>query len=227
MKGKKSKQKIYETAKRLFLEEGYLIGNRRIATEANVSLGLIAYHFSSKRNIAVAILKEDYTILSAHLKNYLTPDQDILLYVLCFTNMTLRIREHDYKMARFTTEIMKDDILEASIYDGNQKHEYAALMELMEEDIAYEKKLKLALGTIFGVQRALQWNINDGMDLSYQDYFEYMVKTYSFALDLNYGKPKIKEIVKKSNTIVDEVFKDYGHLLDTSRYLYGQVEIEK
>ena len=91
----------------------------------------------------------------------------------------------------------------------------------MEEDIPYEKKLKLALGTIFGVQRALQWNINDGMDLSYQDYFEYMVKTYSFALDLNYEKPKIKEIVKKSNTIVDEVFKDYSHLLDTSRYLYG------
>ena len=54
-----------------------------------------------------------------------------------------------------------------------------------------------------------------------------MVKTYSFALDLNYEKPKIKEIVKKSNTIVDEVFKAYRHLLDTSRYLYGQVEIEK
>lgn len=226
MKGKKSKQKIYETAKRLFLEEGYLIGNRRIATEANVSLGLIAYHFNSKRNIAIAILKEDYTILSAHLKNYLTPGQDILLYVLSFTNMTLRIREKDYKMARFTTEIMRDDILEASIYDGNQKYEYAALMELMQDNMPYEKKLKLALGTVFGVQRALQWNINDGMDLSYQEYFEYMVKTYCFALDLNFSKNKIKEIVKKSNAIVDEVFREYSHLLDTSKYLYGQVEIE-
>lgn len=226
MKGKKSKQKIYETAKRLFLEEGYLIGNRRIATEANVSLGLIAYHFNSKRNIAIAILKEDYTILSAHLKNYLTPGQDILLYVLSFTNMTLRIREKDYKMARFTTEIMRDDILEASIYDGNQKYEYAALMELMQDDMPYEKKLKLALGTVFGVQRALQWNINDGMDLSYQEYFEYMVKTYCFALDLNFSKDKIKEIVKKSNAIVDAVFREYSHLLDTSKYLYGQVEIE-
>ena len=54
-----------------------------------------------------------------------------------------------------------------------------------------------------------------------------MVKTYSFALDLNYGKQKIKEIVKKSNAIVDKVFRDYSHLLDTSKYLYGQVEIEE
>lgn len=223
MKEKKSKQKIYETAKKLFLEEGYIVSNRRIAAEANVSLGLIAYHFNNKGNIAIAILKEDYTILSAHLKNFLTPEQDILLYILSFTNMTLRIRESDYKMARFTSEIMRDDILEQSIYEGNQRHEHAALIKLMTADMPDDKKLKLVLGTVYGVQRSLQWNINDGLDFSYEAYFEYMVKTYIFSLDLPYDKEKIKTIISESNAIVDQVFKNYRHLLKTENYLYGQI----
>lgn len=220
MKNASNQQRLYETAKRLFLEEGYSVGNRRIAAEASVSLGLLPYHFGSKRNVAIAILKEDYTILSAHLKNYIRPEEDILLYILCFTSMTLKIREQDPKMARFTTEIMRDDVLEASVHAGNQIREYMALIKLMQDQRDPHKNLCIVLGTVFGIQRSLQWNINAGLNFDYDEYFEYMVHAYIFALRLPPEDALITKLTQDARRITDQVFKAYPHLLRTETYLY-------
>lgn len=45
-----TKQKIYETAKRLYIEHGYFnISNKRLSEESGINQGLITYYFKSKK----------------------------------------------------------------------------------------------------------------------------------------------------------------------------------
>lgn len=221
MDKKKAKQTIYETAKRLFIEEGYEVGSRRIASEAGVSQALITYHFGSKRNIAIQVLKQDFQIQAGYLKYFSDPGEDPLFFILNFQNMTLRIREHDARMARFLTGVMKEDLIEASIYEGNHEDIYTALVEAMPDNNGYgfEKNFKLVVGTIYAVQRSLQWKINDGFDLTYGEFFEYVVRSYIFALQLNYSESEIALLVTRSNAVVDRLFERYPALLNADTYL--------
>ena len=85
---KKAKQIIYETAKRLFFEKGYEVGSRQIAKEAGVSQALITYHFGSKRNIGIQVLKEDYQVQASYLKYFVDPTEEPLFFIINFQNMT-------------------------------------------------------------------------------------------------------------------------------------------
>ena len=89
------KQKIYETAKRLFFEEGYEVGLRYIAEAADVPQDLIIHYFKSKKNLAIEVYKEDHQILSTYLKYVIDPDQDIFLYIISFENLAMRITNNN------------------------------------------------------------------------------------------------------------------------------------
>ncbi|WP_026393926.1 TetR/AcrR family transcriptional regulator [Acetobacterium malicum] len=221
---KKTKQLIYETAKRLFIEKGYEVGSRELAKEAGVSQSLILYYFGSKRNIGIQVLKEDYQILSTYLKYIVDPKENPLLFILTFTNMNLRLRENDPKMARFITGVMKEDLLEQSIYEGNQQEVFIPLVTAMPDNgYSFEKKFKLAIGCIFGVQRSLQWKINDGLDITYGESFDYIVRTFLFALHLIYTESEIHKLIETSNRLVDDLFTKYPKLLNTNTYLLNEI----
>ncbi|WP_417088335.1 helix-turn-helix domain-containing protein [Eubacterium maltosivorans] len=220
---KKAKQIIYETAKRLFFEKGYEVGSRQIAKEAGVSQALITYHFGSKRNIGIQVLKEDYQVQASYLKYFVDPKEEPLFFIINFQNMTMRIREHDPRMASFITGVMKEDLLEESIYEGNQAEIFEALVcEMPANGYSFEKNYKLALGTIFGIQRSLQWKINQGFDLTYAECFDYVVRSFNFALNLNFTEADIQDMIERSNRMVDQLFERYPQLLDTDQYLVVQ-----
>lgn len=220
---KKAKQMIYETAKRLFFDEGYTVGSRRIAKEAGISQALLTYHFGSKKNIGIQVLKEDYQIQAAYLKYFSDPKADPLFFILNFQNMNFHIRNSDPRMAQFMTDAMNEDLLEASIYDGNQKEIFEVLVRNMPGD--FEKNLHLALGTIFGIQRALQRDINNGLPLSYAEYFDYSVRSFNFALKLNLTEDQILAIIAHSNVLVSRLFERYPQLLNVDSYLLNRPEI--
>lgn len=52
------KQKIYETAKRLFFEDGYEVGLRYIAEAADVPQDLIIEYFKSKKTLPSKSIKK-------------------------------------------------------------------------------------------------------------------------------------------------------------------------
>ncbi|MDK2962318.1 MAG: hypothetical protein PWP20_1444, partial [Eubacteriaceae bacterium] len=144
------KQKIYETAKRLFFEDGYEVGLRYIAEAADVPQDLIIEYFKSKKNLAIEVYKEDHQILSTYLKYVIDPDQDIFLYIISFENLAMRIRQNNPQKEQFLLATKNDDIdLEASL-ETNLSDRYAQLLKQMKPNgMSFEKNFRLFMSLIF------------------------------------------------------------------------------
>ena len=216
-----TKQKIYETAKRLYIEHGYFnISNKRLSEESGINQGLITYYFKSKKNIALAVLTEDYYILSGYLKYFITPEDDPLIYIVTFMNVTFQIRKHDPKARRFISDVMQEDMLEEFAFI-NQKTEY---LKLFKKSNCSSKnpatQLKLVLATVYGTQRTIQRLINESIELSYDEYFRYMIEILLFALRLPVTQDTVDTLIHKSDQATKQLFETYPHLLNEADYLY-------
>ncbi|WP_195269788.1 TetR/AcrR family transcriptional regulator [Eubacterium sp. 1001713B170207_170306_E7] len=216
-----TKQKIYETAKRLYIEHGYFnISNKRLSEESGINQGLITYYFKSKKNIALSVLTEDYYILSGYLKYFITPEDDPLIYIVTFMNVTFQIRKHDPKARRFISDVMQEDLLEEFAL-VNQKEEYLTLLKKSKGSSENpDTQLKLVLATVYGTQRTIQRLINENLELSYDDYFRYMIEVLLFALNLPEKPDMLDTLIRKSNSATKQLFDTYPHLLNEADYLY-------
>ena len=216
-----TKQKIYETAKRLYIEHGYFnISNKRLSEESGINQGLITYYFKSKKNIALAVLTEDYYILSGYLKYFMTPEDDPLMYIVTFMNVTFQIWKHDPKARRFISDVMQEDLLEEFAF-VNQKEEYLKLLKKNSSTTENpETQLKLVMATVYGTQRTIQRLINESMELSYDEYFRYMIEILLFALHLPDKSDMVDTLIHKSDQATKQLFKTHPHLLNESDYLY-------
>ncbi|MEG0376951.1 MAG: TetR/AcrR family transcriptional regulator [Eubacterium sp.] len=216
-----AKQKIYETAKKLYIEYGYFnISNKRLAEESSVNQGLITYYFKSKRNIALAVLSEDYHILSGYLKYFITPEENPLIYIMSFMHATFRIRKNDPKARQFISDVMQEDLLEEfALLD--QKQDYIKLLKRVgTSEAILEKRLRMVLATVYGTQRTMQRLINENGELDYDEYFRYMVELLLFALGQPYDQEEVDRIVEKCAGATNELFEKYPQLLNESLYLY-------
>lgn len=107
-----TRDKIYNTAKRLYLENGYAnTPNTMIAKEAGVNLGLVTYYFKTKDLIASDMLNNNYETLYSHLLKYLPPD-DELLQLITFFKLHFKLAGIDPHYDRFIYEMNKFDLLE-------------------------------------------------------------------------------------------------------------------
>ncbi len=60
-KQENKKEEILKVSREFFIEQGYeKTSMRQIAAAADVSLGLVAYHFKTKRDIALEIVQRMY-----------------------------------------------------------------------------------------------------------------------------------------------------------------------
>jgi AcrR family transcriptional regulator len=72
---------LYKVAKDLFLREGYKKTTiRKIAEHTGISIGLVIYHFSAKRHIAVKIILEQFRMLQDIVREYVNLHEDPMLY---------------------------------------------------------------------------------------------------------------------------------------------------
>ncbi len=217
----KTKQKIYEAAKKLFLENGYTaVTNKQIADMADVTHGLIRYYFKDKKNIAVTILKENYQIISNYLRNFIDSSADPFLFFITIDNLLDQIKNKDEKLCRFLFEISHEYLID-NIYTGNPKNDILALIKKMripEEDI--EKEFRVFLAIFDGVGKAIQNEIYHGLNFTYKEYFEKMVHLFVFLLDFKWDESIIQDYILRSNEVCEQFFKKYPHLIDTKNYLY-------
>lgn len=71
MEEKKSREKIYATAKQVFYEEGYIKGTiKKIAERAQVPQGLVTYYFKTKDNLVASLLKDFYRSIQARVDSH-------------------------------------------------------------------------------------------------------------------------------------------------------------
>ena len=128
-------QKLYTIAKRLFLKNGYKKTTiRKIAEEAGTSIGLVIYHFSAKRQIAVKIILEQFRTLQAIVKKHVDLNSQPMLYTAVLIRLNRYVWWSCYR--DFYIETLDSDIYTEAIEQSGMRTsiELVKALNLSKED---------------------------------------------------------------------------------------------
>ncbi|WKY47390.1 TetR/AcrR family transcriptional regulator [Eubacteriaceae bacterium ES3] len=215
-----TKQKIYDMAKRLFYKEGYQVSFPSIAKELGISQGLITYHFKTKRNLAIAIFKEDYEILSSHLKTVVNIDEDIFLFIISFYYLNDQILQKNPDKMRFLIDTNNENISIEAIYASDFKHIYEKLIEKMvPNELNADDNLTLFLTTTYSVYDSILQKISSGLNISKEYFFAYTIDLMFHCLGLEKDPQRTQRLIAQAKDRVDLLFKNHPELLDVYQYL--------
>ncbi|MDI3535919.1 MAG: hypothetical protein PWR12_1872 [Eubacteriaceae bacterium] len=215
-----TRQKIYDAAKKLFYKEGYQVSFPRIAKELGISQGLITYHYKSKRNLAIAIFKEDYEILSSRLKSVVSTEDDIFLFIVCFYYLNDQILLKNPDKMRFIIDTNDENISIEAIYASDYKNIYEKLIKKMTPNqLGAEDNLTLFLTTTYSVYGAVLQKINDGLNLSPDFFFAYTIDLMFHCLGLPNDAQRTQSLITQAKERVGLLFEQHPELLDIYQYL--------
>lgn len=223
-----TKQKIYEAAKKLFIQEGFGVSSRKIASQAGVNLGLITYYFKSKNNIALMIMKETYEIIGAHLKYVISPDDNLLLYLITYLNICY----HSYQCENghlFFTQMFEEDLIEESIFVGNnQTALYQRLVDtyMGGNGSSPQKNFFLFQSVLQGSVRNLVRRAQVMPEITYDDIFIYTIRGFFWGLGLPCTDSAVNDLKTRSDKAAEAVIQKYPHLLDPGVFLFQEDTIK-
>ena len=110
-KQENKKEEILKVSREFFIEQGYeKTSMRQIAAAADVSLGLVAYHFKTKRDIALEIVQRMYHRFAAFAKMYVSRHKKPILYSGLLVNLKYMVFSSE-KYEAFYRDILRNDIL--------------------------------------------------------------------------------------------------------------------
>lgn len=219
-----TKQQIYQTAKRLFFEEGYRVGSRKIASEAGANQGLITYYFKNKENIAMMVLREIYELIAIHLRYFVDPQKETLLYIISFINTMTQILYTDVRYQRFIQEISDANLLQKSIiYKDNQTKLYQSLITkyIPESKDPYRDYLIL-LSFVFGTFRNVLPYFQVAKESDIDQILEINIKCFYAGLNLPNDADAIQNTLNRSNQIVSSMFRQYPALTNLDSWIFQE-----
>ena len=119
------KKEILDVAEELFLSEGYENASmRKIAQRAGISIGLVAYHYKSKRELALVVVGTIFQKLVLLAKQAVSQKEDPLLYSAVLIRLDNAFFAQK-KYSLFYQDILKEDILtDVIIETGNETSFY-------------------------------------------------------------------------------------------------------
>ena len=199
--------------------DSYEVTNKQIADEANVTHGLIRYYFQNKKNIALTVLKENYELVSSYLEELLDPMKDPFLFYITMDNLLNRIKYSDEKLRNFLIDITRERI-EFDPNSLNQKFNRALIQMMGDNKENLEKKYRTFVAITYGASQHLQVEMQNGLDLSFDEFFETMVHLYVFTLDYKWSEEKIQNYINRSKELSQKVMSAHPQLRDTKNYLY-------
>jgi AcrR family transcriptional regulator len=218
-----TRDKIYNTAKRLYLENGYEnTPNTLIAKEAGVNLGLVTYYFKTKDIIASDMLNNNYETLYSHLLKYL-PTDDELLQLITFFKLHFKLTEIDAHYDRFIYEMNKFDLLEKATRDGNLYELYKTLVKQNKQIKTADKELlcDCAVAASFGVIRALTMKqYEKEIPLTKEELFDLCINQMFYSLKFDYNSLFLKSLLSSANCTIDRLLEEYPQLKEVKNYLY-------
>lgn len=218
-----TRDKIYNTAKRLYLENGYAnTPNTMIAKEAGVNLGLVTYYFKTKDIIASDMLNYNYETLYSHLLKYL-PTDDELLQLITFFKLHFKLTGIDPHYDRFIYEMNKFDLLEKATRDGNLYELYKTLVAQNNQIASSDKGLTLdcAVTASFGVIRALTMKqYEKEIQISKEEIFDLCINQMFYSLKIDSNHLLIKSLISSANYTIDRLLEEYPQLTQVKNYLY-------
>lgn len=135
MKKKETIETLYEVAKTFFLNDGYKKTTiRKIADHMGISIGLVIYHFSAKKHIAIKIILEQFRMLQQIILEYVDLKKDPMLY----TAVLIRLNRYVWSswFRDFYLETLYSDIYTEAIERSGMKSsiELVKALNLNEKD---------------------------------------------------------------------------------------------
>lgn len=204
------KDAILQVSIKLFLEQGYYkTSMRQIATEAEVSLGLVEYHFGNKRTLAFTYLQNLLMQIPAYYINetYDLRYDPVLRSCVIMRTYNQILSSPNYR--NFYRDMLDADILlDAILESGTETID--AIIKLCGSDMNVADAL--FYGNCLGpsVERALMhFSMTDELsmdmpDIIFKAYIQFLVKDTVY----------IDNICKKAKMIVDDVIKKNPQLLE-------------
>lgn len=136
------KEDILQVSYRFFTEKGYeKTSMRQIAAEAGVSLGLVAYHFSSKRDIALEVVQRMYHRFAAYAKMYVVRHKNPILYSALLVNLNYSVLSSE-KYEAFYKDILRNDIL-LDVIAKSGVETYMSMRDRYRPDLSDEEAEKM------------------------------------------------------------------------------------
>jgi len=218
-----TRDKIYNTAKRLYLENGYAnTPNTMIAKEAGVNLGLVTYYFKTKDIIASDMLNNNYETLYAHILKYFSTN-DELLQIVTFYKLHYKLTAIDAHYDHFIYEMNKFDLLEKATREGNLYTLFRILVGQNDQIDASEKDrfCDCAITASFGVIRALTMKqYQKEISLSKDELFDLCINQMFYSMKIDYNMLLLKSLISSATSTVNRLLEDYPNLKNVKNYLY-------
>lgn len=141
-KQENKKEEILKVSNRFFIEQGYeKTSMRQIAAAAEVSLGLVAYHFNTKRDIALEIAERMYHRFAGYTKMYVNRHKDPILYSGVLVNINYMVFSSE-KYETFYKDILRNDIL-LDIIANSGVETYMSIRDKYRPDLKDEEAVKM------------------------------------------------------------------------------------
>lgn len=202
---------LYENAKKLFFEKGYLLTSyNEICEKVDLNPAMLKYHFGSKKEIAALIYNEIvinlHDTISNLVRNYDDTDIVNLTNEYCFFNLV----KTNLNFQRFYVDLCKERI----INDFTKDTTFLMIQQYFSKKNITLPKSQLLISTSIAV--AVQSElINDyfsgkletDFDTVIDEYIKLMFRNLLLEEDIFIAKSKIaKTIVSKSNLNMGELF---------------------
>lgn len=117
--GKNRREEILDVAFRLFLRQGYeKTSMRQIASTANVSLGLVTYHFKNKSEMAIELVRRKYAQFSQVARGYVDRERDPVLYSALLVRLNYTVFSSP-RFFHFYRDALREDIVFEVLADSD------------------------------------------------------------------------------------------------------------
>lgn len=141
-KQENKKEEILNVSRKFFIEQGYeKTSMRQIAAAADVSLGLVAYHFKTKRDIALEIVQRMYHRFAAFAKMYVSRHKKPILYSGLLVNLNYMVFSSE-KYEAFYRDILRNDIL-LDVIAKSGVETYMSIRDNYRPDLSDEEAEKM------------------------------------------------------------------------------------
>lgn len=132
------KEDILKVSYELFIEQGYEKASmRQIAANAGVSLGLAAYHYKSKKEIALEIIKRKFRILSETAELYVDRTEEPILYSALLVCLNYTVFSSERFRAFYMDSLREDIFFEVIAQSGNET--YMSIRDKYKPELDDEK----------------------------------------------------------------------------------------
>lgn len=220
-----TKQKIYEVAKILFLEEGYNnVSNKKIAEVSGVNQGLITYYFKQKSNISSTIIKENYQIISSYLRNEVDVNQEPFLFNITIDYLMCTLASCSTNLTQFIWDMANNNVLLDTVFSGSQKNDIIIMIKkyIPNSKGNINKNFKKFVIMTFPAALKFQLELINGTDFSLDEYYEIMVGLFAFSLNIDFDDTIFNNYITRSKTIVNKIVQEHPFLKSPENYLYNK-----